>query len=166
MGNTKGALGDSFYGRRIHQRLFSMQIIGLANSISETEIVKKMKMLQVAPDHLEQVAISIKTLLDVNNLTVEEVTEKLRNVEQHITVVPPEMLASLSTLGRRGTLSSWRKEKRSSTWRIILRSCQHLSPPSALRNRSGGYQISSGWCAASVGIQHRAATKGALGDSF
>ncbi|XP_022983366.1 uncharacterized protein LOC111481973 [Cucurbita maxima] len=54
-----------------------MRITGLANSIttlggsiSETEIVKKM--LQVVPDHLEQVAISIETLLDVNDLTVEE----------------------------------------------------------------------------------------------
>ena len=66
---------------------FSMRIMGLANSIttlgesiSETEIVKKM--LQVVPDHLEQVTISIETLLDVNDLTVEEVTGRLRNVEQ------------------------------------------------------------------------------------
>ena len=40
------------------------------------------KMLQVAPDHLEKVTISIETLLDVNDLTVEEVTRRLRNVEQ------------------------------------------------------------------------------------
>ena len=52
----------------------------LGGSISETEIVKKM--LQVVHDHLEQVAISIETLLDVNDLTVEEVTGRLRNVEQ------------------------------------------------------------------------------------
>ena len=57
-----------------------MRITGLANSINETKIMKKM--LQVALDHLEQVAISIKTLLDVNDLTVEEVTGRLRNVEQ------------------------------------------------------------------------------------
>ena len=64
-----------------------MRITGLANSIttlsgniSEIEIVKKM--LQVILDHLEQVAISIETLLDVNDLTVEEVTGRLRNVEQ------------------------------------------------------------------------------------
>ena len=36
----------------------------------------------VAPDHLEQVAILIETLLDVNDLTVEEVTGRLCNVEQ------------------------------------------------------------------------------------
>ena len=55
---------------------FSMRIMGLANSITtlggginETEIVKKM--LQVVPDHLKKAAISIETLLDVNDLTVE-----------------------------------------------------------------------------------------------
>ena len=61
---------------------FSMRITGLAKSItlggsiSETEIMKKM--LQVVPDHLEQDAISIETLLDVNGLTVEEVTRRMR----------------------------------------------------------------------------------------
>ena len=55
-------------------------ITTLGGSINETEIVKKM--LQVVPDHLEQVAISIEILLDVNDLTVEEVTGRLRNVEQ------------------------------------------------------------------------------------
>ena len=66
---------------------FSMRITGLANSIttlsgsiSEIELVKKM--LQVVPDHLDQVAISIEILLDVNDLTVEEVTRRLRNIEQ------------------------------------------------------------------------------------
>jgi hypothetical protein len=66
---------------------FSMCITGLANniavlggSISEGEIVKKI--LHVAPEPLEQVAISIETLLDVNNLSIEEVTGHLQNVEQ------------------------------------------------------------------------------------
>ena len=48
--------------------------------MSETEIVKKM--LQVLLDHLEQVIISIETLLDMNDLTVEEVTGRLHNVEK------------------------------------------------------------------------------------
>ena len=48
--------------------------------ITEAEIVKKM--LHVAPETLEQVAISIETLLDLDNLSVEEVTGHLRNVEQ------------------------------------------------------------------------------------
>ena len=64
-----------------------MRITGLDNSITtlggcinETKIVKKM--LQVVPDHLEQIAISIEALLDVNDLTVKEVTRRLRNVKQ------------------------------------------------------------------------------------
>ena len=63
-----------------------MWITGLANnittlggSISETEIVKKM--LQVALDHLKQVVILIETLLDMNDLTVEEVIRRLLNIE-------------------------------------------------------------------------------------
>ena len=55
-------------------------ITTLGGSISETEIVKKM--LQVTPDHLEQVTILIETLLDVNDLIVKEATGRLRNVEQ------------------------------------------------------------------------------------
>jgi hypothetical protein len=67
---------------------FSMHLTGLANNIAvlggkitEAEIVKKL--LHVAPEPLEQVTISIKMLLDLENLTVEEVTGHLRNIEQH-----------------------------------------------------------------------------------
>ena len=63
-----------------------MWITGLANrittlggNINETEIVKKM--MHVAPDHNEQVAILIEILLDMNDLTVEEVNGRLRNIE-------------------------------------------------------------------------------------
>jgi hypothetical protein len=66
---------------------FSMRITGLANNImilggtiTEAEIVKKI--LHVAPESLEQVTISIETLLNVNGLTVKEVTCHLQNVEQ------------------------------------------------------------------------------------
>lgn len=66
---------------------FFMQITGLANNITtldgcinETEIVKKM--LQVAPDHREQLAILIETLLNMNDPMMEEVTRRLHNVEQ------------------------------------------------------------------------------------
>ena len=55
-------------------------ITTLGGSISETEIVKKM--LQVVSGHLEQVAISIETLLDMNDLTAEEVIGRLHNVEK------------------------------------------------------------------------------------
>ncbi|WVZ53904.1 hypothetical protein U9M48_004791 [Paspalum notatum var. saurae] len=66
---------------------FSVRIVGLANNIrtlggtlTDPDIVKKM--LQVIPEHLEQIACSIETLLDVNELTVEEVTRRLREIEQ------------------------------------------------------------------------------------
>jgi hypothetical protein len=66
---------------------FSMRLTGLANNIAvlggkitEAEIVKKM--LHVAPEPLEQVTISIETLLDLDRLTVEEVIGHLRNIEQ------------------------------------------------------------------------------------
>jgi hypothetical protein len=52
----------------------------LGDNISNTEIVRKM--LQVVPEHLSQVAISIETLLDINTIAVEEVTGMLRAVEQ------------------------------------------------------------------------------------
>jgi hypothetical protein len=72
-------------GETVHD--FSMCITGLANNITvlggtitKAEIV--MKTLHVALEPLEQVAISIETLLNVNDLTLEEVTGQLRNVEQ------------------------------------------------------------------------------------
>jgi hypothetical protein len=39
-------------------------------------------MLHAAPEPLEQVVISIKTLLDLDHISVEDVTGHLRNVEQ------------------------------------------------------------------------------------
>jgi hypothetical protein len=66
---------------------FSLYIMSLANTIrtlghdiTDAQIVKKM--LQVVPEHLEQIAYSIKTLLDVNELSVEEVVGRLRAIEQ------------------------------------------------------------------------------------
>jgi hypothetical protein len=66
---------------------FSMRLTGLTNNITmldgkiiEPEIMKKM--LHVASESLEQVVISIETLLDLDNLTIEEVTGHLWNVEQ------------------------------------------------------------------------------------
>ncbi|WVZ54431.1 hypothetical protein U9M48_005224 [Paspalum notatum var. saurae] len=73
---------------------FALRITGLANNIrtlggtiSDTDIVKKM--IQVAPPHLEQIACPIETLLDVNTLTVEELTGRLRAIEQHKKKPPP-----------------------------------------------------------------------------
>lgn len=66
---------------------FYMRITGLVNNlrllgdtIDELEVVRKM--LQVVPERFDQVAIAIETLLDVGTMTVEEVTGRLRAVEQ------------------------------------------------------------------------------------
>ncbi|XP_066382254.1 uncharacterized protein [Miscanthus floridulus] len=66
---------------------FANRITGLANNLrvlsndmKDVEIV--CKMLQVVPENLAQVAISIETLLDLNDLSIEEITGRLRAVEQ------------------------------------------------------------------------------------
>jgi hypothetical protein len=66
---------------------FTNRITGLAanlrtlgDNISDAEVVRKM--LQVVLDHLTQVAVSIETLLDIKNISVEEVTGMLRAVEE------------------------------------------------------------------------------------
>jgi hypothetical protein len=40
------------------------------------------KALQVVPEHFAQVAISVQTLLDINNIFVEEVIGRLHGGEQ------------------------------------------------------------------------------------
>jgi hypothetical protein len=52
----------------------------LSDNITDAEVVRKM--LQVVPDHLTQVMISIKTLLDIKSNTIEEVTGMLHAIEQ------------------------------------------------------------------------------------
>jgi hypothetical protein len=66
---------------------FSVRITGLANSlrvlgdnISDADIIRKM--LDTAPEHLERIAVVIETLLDLNDISVEEVTGRLRAIEQ------------------------------------------------------------------------------------
>jgi hypothetical protein len=54
---------------------FTNRITGARYNISNIKVVRKM--LQVVPDHLAQVAVSIKTLLDINSITIEEVTGML-----------------------------------------------------------------------------------------
>ncbi|WVZ93228.1 hypothetical protein U9M48_039226 [Paspalum notatum var. saurae] len=77
---------------------FALRITGLANNIrtlggkvDDTDVVKKM--IQVAPPHLEQIAYSIETLLDVNTLSVEELTGRPRAIEQRKKKPPPSTLA-------------------------------------------------------------------------
>jgi len=52
----------------------------LGGRLDDAEVVQKM--LQVVLEHLEQIACSIETLLDVEAMSIEEVTGGLRAVEQ------------------------------------------------------------------------------------
>jgi uncharacterized membrane protein YgcG len=65
---------------------FAMRISSLANQlrslgdeVPDKKVVKKM--LQSVPDHLEQVAISMETLLDLDALSIEEAAGHLQAVE-------------------------------------------------------------------------------------
>jgi hypothetical protein len=65
---------------------FSIRITSLANElrvlgdeITEEEVVKNM--LHSVPEKLEQVAISMETLLDLNSLSIEEAMGHLHSVE-------------------------------------------------------------------------------------
>jgi uncharacterized membrane protein YgcG len=67
---------------------FAMQISSLANqlrSLGDEILDKKVmkKMLQSMLDHLEQVAICMETLLDLDALSIEEATGHLQAVENH-----------------------------------------------------------------------------------
>jgi hypothetical protein len=53
----------------------------LDDDISDKEVVKRM--LHDVPEKLEQVAISMETLLDLDSLSIEEVVGHLRIIEQH-----------------------------------------------------------------------------------
>jgi hypothetical protein len=52
----------------------------LSDDISDKEVIKKM--LHVVPKKLEQVAIFMDTLLDLNSLLIEEALDHLRAIEQ------------------------------------------------------------------------------------
>lgn len=52
----------------------------LSDNVIDDEVVGNMQ--QLVPEHLAQMVISIETLLDINNIIVEEVTNRLRVVEQ------------------------------------------------------------------------------------
>jgi hypothetical protein len=51
----------------------------LGDEITDTEVFKKM--LYSVPEKLEQIAISMETLLDLNSLSIKEATGHLCTVE-------------------------------------------------------------------------------------
>jgi hypothetical protein len=79
---------------------FSIRIIAIANElrvlgdeVTDKEVVKKM--LHSVPEKLEQVAISMETLLDLNSLSIEEVVGHLQAVEQRKKVSTPQAIADV-----------------------------------------------------------------------
>lgn len=91
---------DDFY-MRITSLVNNLRVLG--DTKDETEVVRKI--LQVVPERLEQVAISIETLLDVGTMTVEEVIGRLRAVEQRL-----EARKLTAELGSRLLLSTKEEE--------------------------------------------------------
>jgi hypothetical protein len=55
-----------------------LQVLG--DSIVDKDVIKKL--LHIVPEKLEQVLISIETLLDLDSLSIEETVGHLRVVEQ------------------------------------------------------------------------------------
>jgi uncharacterized membrane protein YgcG len=72
----------------MHISSLANQLRSLGDEILDKKVVKKM--LQSVPDHLEQVAISMETLLDLDSLSIEEAAGHLQAVEnrQKMKVVP------------------------------------------------------------------------------
>ncbi|WVZ50249.1 LOW QUALITY PROTEIN: hypothetical protein U9M48_001523 [Paspalum notatum var. saurae] len=124
---------------------FTNRITGLANNlrllsdnITDKEVVKKM--MQVVPDYLEQVAISIETLLDLNTISIEEVTGRLRAVEQRCKPPPvydnpgrlmlceEDWAAKLKLRDAEAGNSSGRRRRRTSLAQKVA--AAHLTPSS------------------------------------
>jgi hypothetical protein len=62
------------------------QLRVLGDVVSDKEVIKKL--LHIVPDNLEQVAISMEMLLDLDSLSIEEVVGHLRAVEQRKKPLP------------------------------------------------------------------------------
>jgi hypothetical protein len=58
-------------------------LVTLGAPIEESKVVQKF--LNAVPEHLQQIALSIETLLDVEELSLEEVTGRRRNAEDKLT---------------------------------------------------------------------------------
>jgi hypothetical protein len=57
------------------------QLRSLKDEILDKKVVKKM--LQSVSDHLEQVTVSMESLLDLNSLSIKEAAGHLQAVENH-----------------------------------------------------------------------------------
>jgi uncharacterized protein YfkK (UPF0435 family) len=77
----------------IHITAIANELRVLGDEVTDKEVVKKM--LHSVPEKLEQVAISMETLLDLNSLSIEEVVSHLQAVEQRKKVSAPQVIADV-----------------------------------------------------------------------
>jgi hypothetical protein len=63
---------------RLSRLVNNLAVLGI--QLEESKVCEKF--LHVVPDHLEQIALSIETLLDLDTLSLEELTGRLRNAEE------------------------------------------------------------------------------------
>jgi hypothetical protein len=72
--------GETIEGFSLLLNTVASQLRILGDDISDKEVIKKM--LHVVPEKLEQVAISMETLLDLDSLSIEEAIGRLRAIKQ------------------------------------------------------------------------------------
>jgi hypothetical protein len=72
--------GETVEDFSLRLTIVASQLRVLGDDVSDKEVIKKL--LHVVPDNLEQVVISIETLLDLDSLSIEEAVGHLRAVEQ------------------------------------------------------------------------------------
>jgi hypothetical protein len=72
--------GEGVEDFSVHVTVVLNQLRDLGDNISDKEVIKKV--LQSFPEYLEQVAILIETLLDLNSMSIEVATRHLRVVEE------------------------------------------------------------------------------------
>jgi hypothetical protein len=77
----EGEMVDEF-GMRIESLAKSLQALG--ENLTDARVVKKM--LRVLPKRFSQIATLIKTLLDVNTMSVEDLVSRLKPSEDRIVV--------------------------------------------------------------------------------
>jgi hypothetical protein len=79
-GDISFKLGESVEDFSLRLNSVASELRVLGDDISDKEVIKWL--LHVVPEKLEQVAISMETLLDLESLSIEEAVGHLRAIEQ------------------------------------------------------------------------------------
>jgi hypothetical protein len=101
-----GELIDDFGNRITH---LTTQLVVMGNSCTEEEIVRRF--LQALPPKFDQIAASIETLLDPANVSLDELTGRLKPVEEKMNRDRKEAVGKLNLMEDElvALLSSWLK---------------------------------------------------------